>query len=408
MARIVVSGYMVRYPLAGMALAYLHPILGLRRLGHEVAYLEESGWTRSCFDPVQRKMGDDPTMGLARVRSFFDHIGLDCDVFYVNRESGQVHGGDWKEVKRILREADLLINFGGACWLSEFRLATRLAFVDIDPLFTQTGHLGAESIDRHDIHFTYGVNVGSPGCSVPTGDIEWRGCAPAVVPDLWEKHVLTEPETQHPFTTVANWAAYGSIVYEGLHFGQKDEQFVQLLNLPGLTPQPLELALAGADPGTWQTLQSAGWSLRDAVELSVDLPRYQAYIGASRGELSVAKQGYVKTRSGWFSDRSACYLAAGRPVILQETGFSDWLPVGQGLLSFSDLDEAVICLEQVNANYRSHCRAAARIAEERLSFSAVIPPMLDVALRRGGLSVSQPGHASNDRDSRESKEYPGD
>ena len=158
---------MVRYPLAGMALAYLHPILGLRRLGHEVAYVEESGWTRSCFDPVQREMGDDPTMGLARVRSFFDHIGLDCDVFYVDRETGQVHGGDWKEVKRILGEADLLINFDGACWLSEFRLATRLAFVDMDPLFTQTGHLGAESIDLHDVHFTYGVNVESPGCSVP-------------------------------------------------------------------------------------------------------------------------------------------------------------------------------------------------------------------------------------------------
>ncbi len=377
MARIVVCGFMVRYPVAGNLLAYFHYVLGLHRLGHEVLYLEESGWPYSCYDPVTHDYGDDPHTGLRIVRTLMAKYGVKASLCYVNRDSGNVEGANWDDVKRMLAAADLLLNIGGVCWLPEFRLCRRRALVDMDPLFTQIGRFGAYLINDHHVHFSYGANIGRPGCTVPTSGINWLPTVPPVMSELWED----APEMPDaPLTTIANWRAYGAVTYHGERYGQKDEEFLRLIDLPGHTTERLELALSGADAKVLERLRTAGWLVRNAGEVSTDVSTYRTYITGSRGELSAAKHAYVKTRSGWFSDRSVCYLAAGRPVILQDTGFSDWLPTGRGALAFSSVEEATDCIERVNAEYQAHCRAAKTIAERIFSHQVVLPQLLEAAL----------------------------
>jgi hypothetical protein len=385
-ARIVVCGYMVRHPLGGNLLAYFHYVLGFHRLGHEVVYLEESGWSGSCFDPVKRDYGDDPQAGLHIVRALFAAYGLDVPVIYVNRDSGRVEGADWDEVRELLEGTDLLLNVGGVCWLPDFRLCRRRALIDMDPLFTQIGRFGAEGRDDYHTYFTYGVNIGKPGCTVPSGGMDWIPTVPPVVPEMWydsERRGLGNIPEGSAFTTVANWKAYGATTYHGERYGQKREEFLRLLSLPNRTVQTLELALAGVGTEDRHRLRAAGWSVRNAGEVSEDVRAYQAYITGSRGEFSAAKHAYVKTRSGWFSDRSICYLAAGLPVILQNTGFTDWLRADHGVLAFSSVEEAADSLERVNAEYQTHCDSARVIAERHFSFRAVLPALLDRTLAKG-------------------------
>lgn len=387
MARIVVSGYMIRHPFAGNVLAFFHYVLGLCRLGHDVVYLEESGWPNSCYDPQAGDYSDDPRAGLQFVRALFATHGARAPVYYVNRDNSRVYGTDWHELKRVLGAADLLLNIGGVCWLPEFRSCRHRALIDMDPLFTQVGRFGAEGIHEYHTYFSYGVNIGRSGCTVPTGGIEWRPTVPPVVPEIWrdtdsrrtEREKGDAPESR-ALTTIANWSAYGAVTYRGEHYGQKDEEFLRLVDLPSRTSQTLELALSGASEEVMQKMRTAGWSIRDAGELSRDMDTYRAYITSSRGEFSAAKHAYVKTRSGWFSDRSVCYLAAGLPTILQDTGFSDWLPTGRGVLTFSSTDEAADCIETLNAEYAAHCCAASEVAARTFSYKVVLPQILDILL----------------------------
>jgi hypothetical protein len=230
----------------------------------------------------------------------------------------------------------------------------------------------------YDTLFTYGVNVGKPGCTIPTGGLRWIATIPPVVPELWP---LANPTEGAAFTTVANWNAYGGVEYEGERYGQKDEEFMRLRDLPRLTRQRLELALSGAPDEIVEELRSAGWSVRDAGrEASTNLQTYRSYIRNSRGELSAAKHAYVKTRSGWFSDRSVCYLAAGLPVVLQGTGYTDWLPTGRGVVPFSTVEEAAQAIERVNGDYVAQRKAARELAEGVFSYKVVLPKLLEVAL----------------------------
>lgn len=383
MARLVVCGYMIRHPLAGNVLAYLHYVLGLHRLGHEVIYLEESGWPESCYNPETGDYTDDPHAGVGGVRRAMAAYGLEIPVCYVNRETGEVYGTNWDELKRMLGAADLLLNIGGVCWLPEFRLCRRRALVDMDPLFTQVGRFGVEGFDEYHAYFSYGVNIGKPGCTVPSAGVEWQPTVPPVVPEMWEGRGRTGVPAGEVFTTIANWHAYGSVTYNGEQHGQKDGEFLRLLDLPGRTAQRLELAIAGVDPETSGRLRAAGWSLRNAGEVSTGLNEYIDYITGSRGEFSAAKQAYVQTHSGWFSDRSVCYLAAGLPVVLQDTGFTEWLETGCGVLAFETLEEAADCLERVNAEYDAHRRAARGIAEGSFSYRVVLPELLDRVMKDG-------------------------
>ncbi len=312
------------------------------------------------------------------VRTFLDRYGADVPICYVNRESREMTGARWDELTDRLHSADLLLNVGGVCWLPEFSLCRRRALIDKDPLFTQLGGFGGSLLDEHHFHFTYGTNIGRPGCSVPLAGVRWLPTVPPVVPDLWESP-SSDDLIQALFTTIGSLNVYGSVTYQGERYGQKDEEFIRFLNLPHRTPQRLELTLNGRREDIAR-LHSNGWEVRKSGEISADPERYRSYIAASRGEFSVAKQAYVKTHSGWFSDRSVCYLAAGLPVILQETGYSDWLTTTHGVLSFTSIEEAVKCIEHVNSDYETHRRAARNLAVGMFSHEAVFGRLLETCL----------------------------
>jgi hypothetical protein len=256
----------------------------------------------------------------------------------------------------------------------------------MDPFFTQIGHMGLKNFEEHDLHFTYGMNVGRPDCTIPSGGVNWRRTVPPVVPEIWDFARDTPIEDSAPLTTIANWTAYGGAMHNGERYGQKNEEFARLAPLPRRTSQKLEIALAGAPAEVWEQLRHQGWILRDAASISRDISDYSDYIARSRGEFSAAKHAYVKTRSGWFSDRSVCYLASGRPVITQDCGINEWLPAGSGVLTFSSLEQAAERIAEVNSNYAGHCRSARKLAEEVFSYRVVLPAILKAFPTRVELS----------------------
>jgi hypothetical protein len=292
-------------------------------------------------------------------------------------ESGRFYGLSEPAVAEVLSTADILINMSGVTWFDPFTDIPAKFFIDENPAFTQIKLAKGDSwlrylLDNHDVLFTYGCNIGQPGCSVPTAGYEWRATRQPLVMDLWP---FSYTPGANAFTTVMSVRPYDPIEYEGHTYGHKDVELMRFLHLPDLTPQPLELAV-DVDDQQREELVHAGWHLADPMKASGDVDQYRAYIRESRGEFSIAKNAYVQPRSGWFSDRSASYLASGKPVLLQDTGFPDWLPTGQGLLSFSTIREAADGLARINADYETHCRAARRLAEEYFDSDRVLRLLL--------------------------------
>ena len=375
MARVVVCGYAVRLPIAGNVMAFAPYVLGLERLGHDVVYLEESGWPGSCYDQATGAQGDDPAEGLARVRGLLRAQGSAVPAWWVDRAAGTTDGAGWAQVRERLAGADLVLNVGGVNYLDELASGGCHALVDLDPLFTQLGVFGGD-LDAYDLLFTYGALVGTAGCAVPTAGREWRPLLPPTVPELW-------PDRPVPagagLTTVANWSAYRSVEHDGRTYGPKDGELLALADLPRRTALPLEVALSGAPADVVRQLEAGGWSVRNGGDVTVDLPTYGNYLTGSAGEFSAAKHGYVAARTGWFSDRSACYLSAGRPVVLQDTGFSATLPCGAGLLPWSTPDEAVDAVAEVARDGERHRSTARALAHDVLGYRSVLPPVLELA-----------------------------
>jgi len=254
----------------------------------------------------------------------------------------------------------------------------RRVFLDIDPGFGQMWRaLGLhDAFAGHDDHVTLGERIGSPDCSVPDCGLRWIPTRPPVVLDLWP---YRRPGGSR-FTSVATWrGANAPVEYEGRTYGLRVHEFRRFAALPRLTGQPFELALS-IDPGETRDLDllaKNGWALVDPRTVAADPWGYRSYIASSKAELMVAKNMYVETRSGWFSDRSACYLASGRPVLAQDTGFAGLYPLGNGLLTFRTLEDAVAGVEEIGAAYRRHARAARELAEEELASDRVLGRLLD-------------------------------
>ena len=379
MARIIITGYMIRHPVAGNMLAYFHYLLGFHRLGHDICYLEENGWPDACYNPELGSYSDDPSFGIRAVQALLNNYDINVPVIYVNRKTNKVSGDRHTDIDHLLSSTDLLLNIGGVCSLPQFALANKRALIDMDPLFTQLGLFAGEDINDYDAYFSYGCNIGKTSLSIPSSSIQWLPVVPPVLPDIWQNFSTDTSRTDPPFTTVCNWNAYGGVEHDGEHYGQKDVEFMKLLDLPKHVCPQLQLAISGADDNTKKMFSTAGWSICNAADVSHDLDTYQQYIAGSRGEFSAAKQAYVKTRSGWFSDRSVCYLAAGLPVIVQDTGISDWLTTGKGILTFSSMEQAIDCIEQVEADYNGHCQAAKQIAGEVFNYTVVLPQILEHA-----------------------------
>jgi hypothetical protein len=282
----------------------------------------------------------------------------------------------------VVSNADLLVNVSGTLERpGDYRAAGRLAYVDTDPVFTQVKLARGQEdfrrlVDAHDVHFSFG-EVRSE--LVPDTGHDWLPTRQPVVLDEW----TPAEETRDTFTTVMNWTSYNTVSYNGTTYGQKDVEFMRFVDLPRLAaPTIFEIAVnAGKTKRTpYELLAHKGWKVVDPAEACPDLDSYRDYIRTSKGEWTVAKNGYVLGRSGWFSERSAVYLAAGRPVITQDTGFGEVLPVGKGLNAFTTLDEAVGAVKDVESDYAGHCRAARGIAEEYFDSDKVLASFVERAM----------------------------
>jgi hypothetical protein len=289
------------------------------------------------------------------------------------------------ELKQLYRDAALIINYhGGTVPLPEHSATGRLIYLETDPVELQIGlyennQEAIEFLEPHVAFFTWGLNYGRPDCEVPLPErFPFKPSCPVVVPDFWQSgHRNGEGEF---FTTVGNWKQlWREVTFRGeVYQWSKHFEFLKFIDLPKKTSQPFELALSSGsmDDSDKQMLEEKGWKVRDALSFSGDVDAYRRYISGSRGEFTVAKDQNVRLRSGWFSERSAQYLAAGRPVITQETGFSNILPTSNGLFGFSTMEEIVQAIERINSAYEQHCRGAAALAREYFRYDVVLPPLL--------------------------------
>jgi hypothetical protein len=382
--RIVVTGLIGQYAFGGVTWDYIQYVLGFRALGHDVWYLEDTGtW---AYDPVKQEPSADcshNTAYLARVMSDFD---MGDRWLYRNAADGSWHGASGAE--KILSSADVLANVSGACWLQpETAGIPRKLFLDGDPMFTHIGIVSgnkpenAKNVAAHDKHFSFGLNIGKPGCKVPTGGIEWHPTVQPIALEYWSAPAdpgKAASIAAGAWTTVMNWASYAPKEFEGEKYGQKDIEFERFLDLPGMTSETFVLAMGQGVGSNRPTamLESKGWKIIEPDEFLPDYRTYRDFLCGSKGEWSIAKNGYVRSQSGWFSCRSACYLAAGKPVVVQDTGWSRHLPSGNGVLAFNTQAEAATALEAISKNYAHHSQAARAFAEQHFDAAKVCDALL--------------------------------
>lgn len=372
MATIVVAGALANKPRnGGEAWVRMSWVEGFRRLGFDVVFVEQMDRERTPASAVEYFERTVAEFGLRGSAALLDETGA------------RVTGLAPEETREHVGEALALVNISGNLALPALLAAARRrVYVDLDPAFTQIWTARGSDAARlagHDVYFTVGENVGSPGCSIPTVGIDWRPLPPPVVLDRWPV-VATEPSA--PLTTVTTWRSpFGCVQHGGVTFGMKHHEWRRVVALPARVPQEVELALRihPADHTDREALLRHGWRLRDAAEVAGDAGAFRRYIQESAGEFSVANGAYVQTVSGWFSDRSVRYLASGKPVLLQETGFSRRYPTGEGLLSFETLDEAVRGALSIAGDYERHAQAARALAEAHFDSDLVLGQFLQEA-----------------------------
>jgi hypothetical protein len=375
-ARIVLGSYMVRYPLGGMMSWVLQYLSGFRRLGHDIYFVEKSGYANSCFNPSTNTMGDDCSYGCAAVDALLTRLGLGGRWCYVDAE-GRYYGLSRERVETVFKSADVFIDMGThGSWLDEAAGSSFRVLIDGEPGFTQMkleNQIEAGVTPApYDFYYTTGRNIGTASSGVPTAGLQWRPIFHPVDIDLFPDRAAP---ADAPFTTVMNWQSYSPVQYRGSTYGHKDAEFAKFVGLPAVTEVPFEIAVSGRAVPAGELL-SAGWGLRNAHGVTRSFDSFVEYIVGSRGEFSVCKSGYVRTRCGWFSDRSAAYLACGRPVVQQDTGFGAHLPCGRGVFAAGTLPEAAEAIGEITRDYARHAKWAREIAATYLDARAVLAGLL--------------------------------
>lgn len=386
--RLILLGMVGRTPFAGVAWQALHYLEALRRLGCDAYYLEDTGdWP---YDPEKNTVTDDCTYTVGFIARLMKWCGFeDRWAYRAPAPKPRVYGLSEPGLARVIEGADGLLNLCGATVLSDDhrRIPVRI-YVETDPVVPQIEvaqgrQFTIDLLRAHTHHFTFGENIGSADCDVPLGPFHYLPTRQPVVLDWWAPvpHGGGPPRAGGRFTTIASWRQSGKdIVWNGETYAwSKHLEFLKLIELPRRTRDAVELALAAVDDEAIELLTAKGWNVVDALALSRDILPYRRYVRASRGEFTVAKDQNIRLRTGWFSDRSACYLAAGRPVITQETGFSKVLPTGQGLFSFRRLEDVLSAMDTIRGDYARHSRAAREIASEYFGAERVVGNMLQQA-----------------------------
>jgi len=377
---IVVFGILFWFPLAGVTYQFLHFLIGLRRLGYDPYYIEDSG--RWVYDPALNDLSPDATNNLNAIVPILEAHGFkDRWAFRGNYPGGRCYGMTKETILRLYREADAFLNVTGAQELRDEHMACRRRiYVETDPVAAQikVAQGNKETIaalKAHDTHFSYGGNFGKPDCRVPLDGFNWLPTVQPVVLDLWKNDSFQANGAA--FNTIATWHNKGKdIVYNGeTYYWSKDREFKKILDLPKRRSVPFELAV-GTDDKTRRLLEGNQWRITNPIKLSSDTTSYRQFILKSRGEFTVAKDQNIRLRSGWFSDRSACYLAASRPVINQDTAFGSYLPTGKGLFSFETIEDILVALDAIESDYEGNCRAAREIAAEHFAAEKVLQSLM--------------------------------
>jgi hypothetical protein len=379
--RMVMGGVVASTPYQGGATwAALQYVLGFEALGHRTLLVDEVKPDQLTPIGAPLEASDNAAYFREVVR---DH-GLQDRATLVLSGTSETVGLPLGRVLEWARSADLLVNESGVITSEEILQAVPVrAYLDVDPGFTQLWQ-DVQGIDMrlgaHNRFATVGGRIGQPGCDVPTCGVEWIPTLPPVVLSEWSS---AGPIERYALTTVGNWRGYGSVELDGVVYGGKVYSMRSFMTLPKLTREPLVAAFAihPAERADLAALRENGWCLMDPAAVAGSPGDYRRFVQGSRAEFGVAKSGYVHSRCGWFSDRSACYLASGRPVIAQDTGFGEFLPVGRGLLSFSTVEDVLSAIEALNGDYACHAAAAREIAEEHFESGGVLGKLLD---RLGG------------------------
>jgi len=384
--RIVVMGFMGSIPIAGVIWQHIHYIVGLQRLGHDVYYIEDSA--RLPYNPITFEVNeqfDYAAKLFARLASTFDFKNRWAFCARFIKENPTV-GLSLNRIRRLYREADAILNVCGTQEFNDDLLrSNRILYVESDPGVEQIKiDLGVKpTIDylkRHHALFTFGENVGTKRFRVPLHGFRWFPTRQPIVIDFWKSRV--RPPSTAVFTSIANWSTSGlkDITWRGeKYLWSKSREFLRFVQAPKKSGETFELATNMKEPETREKFARNGWRLRSPNDLSVDYWSYRNYIRRSKGEFTVAKDQYVRLSTGWFSDRSACYLAAGRPVITQETGFTRHYGGDKGLLAFKSLGEAVEAVKMINTDYKKHSLAAGQIACEIFDAGKVLCALLKSA-----------------------------
>ena len=378
-----------QYPVGGVAWDYLQYPIGLARLGHDVVYHEDT-WCWP-YDPSRRTMTDDPAYSAGYLRDFFARYAPELAERWHYLHLHETSCGMSRETfDAFAKTADLFLNVSGGSFFPEALSPSCLKlFLDSDPGYNQIilseRPSWSENVERwcdgvraHDRHFTYAENFGSPDCTMPSAGIAWKKTRMPVVPELWPaRPERVVPES--PWSTVMTWNVFkGKLEYRGVEYRGKAEEFAKIAGLPRRFDRGFRVAVGGTEAPLAE-LVAQGWDAEDGPSATLSPQDYQDYIAASRGEVSVAKNVYVALRTGWFSTRSACYLAASRPVVVQDTGFSNILPTGHGLHAFSTADEAAAAIEAVEANYEVEMQAARDVAFAHFDARQVLSRLIEDA-----------------------------
>ena len=380
--RVIVLHFVGQMPLAGIAWQAIHYLAGLRQLGYDVWYIEDGG--ANPYDPRVASIMMECDYNVGFLRRAMESHDFARRWAYWDAIKDEWHGLSRERVSRLYHEADALINLCGATRLREEHLSCPIRImIDSDPIYEQIKYARADAaarayLEAHTHFFSYGENLGAEDCPVPLSGLAWRPTRPPVLLDLWP----AADDAPDSLTTIATWENKGkNIEFAGQHYvWSKHSNFLRFLEMPRRRPATgFTIAMDPPDQAMRATLGAAGWRIVDPGPISAGMDAYRDFIARSRGEFTVAKDIYVRPNSGWFSDRSVCYLAAGRPVITMRTGFSKFYPTGRGLFEFMTEDQALAGIDAICSDYRGHSRAARELAREHFAADRVLSALMAVA-----------------------------
>jgi hypothetical protein len=386
--RIIVGGLVGQYPMGGVAWDYFHYVLALAELGHDVYYHEDT-WVWP-HDPMKGYPTDDPNYTVNFIRDFFNRYAPHLNEHWHYVLLHETHFGMTKEAfDDVAKTADVFLNVSGASFVPDHLNPKCIkVFMDTDPGYNQIvmheRPAWSENVDRwvsqvraHDRHLTYAENIYGSDCAIPRMDLDWQPTRCVVTLPSWSDLKNSPPRDDAAFTTVMSWGYFGGkLIYNGVQYSAKAPEYEKFKDLPKRVSVPLTLAVGGFTTPTDDILRN-GWNLVDARQLTMTGETYRKFIADSAGEWSIAKNVYVATNSGWFSCRTACYLAAGRPAVVQDTAWSRFVPSGEGVVAFSTMDEAIDGLKRVTSQPQRHREAAYEIARQYLAPDRVLPPMIE-------------------------------